>query len=65
MSVQAPAEEASPAEEAPAANPVSKDPRYVKFFKMLQFVSIFISFTGFCPDTLAVKQRLNIKRLIL
>lgn len=29
--------EVAPQEEAKAANPVSKDPRYIKFFKMLQF----------------------------
>ena len=28
-----------PAEEAVAQNPVSKDPRYMKYFKMLQYVS--------------------------
>ena len=31
--------EEAPQEEAKPANPVSKDPRYAKFFKMLQFVS--------------------------
>lgn len=29
-----------------ASNPVSKDPRYIKFFKMLQFVSIHGNIIG-------------------
>ena len=36
---EAPPPPAEPETPQPAANPVSKDPRYAKFFKMVQFVS--------------------------
>lgn len=42
--LQPSAEEIAPPEEA--LNPVSKDPRYIKFFKMLQFVSIHGNIIG-------------------